>query len=463
MKAMFLRTCYEKVHWIGTLLNVENVDAISSLNYKVCQHLKILSLILNIGDFDHNAVSSSSQLESIDVAAFRSDSALELCHSEMTRLKYIFKFLGSHQHFGSFDNKMQVKKNIMNSLAILQVDFSMENYEAILNLLSLNQEINERQFEMTEAEPRKIKSEVELLNEYMVIKLYLNIIQSNDSMPNMIKESLNHIRTLIRTVNDGKTLYQLMQNVFTLIFLRFEHIRKTKRKRKNSEKQSGSISNQNNSHTTDVSDAATVESLQTGFVCLKSSLEIVLNSMRLCIMGLDQLKCYQTCDSDLKTKFEQLLNNVDNALWRLTIIDNENHKKFESSQNVKEWIISHENHRSNMALTVTSDEDKITPKKKVYRKKLKKRQKIAVKSDENDEASDEANEFQLLTETSVTEISGNRANSRSTELQRRVKSIISKLLVDPESLVTTCMLKGDLQSIEKVIQVSWKTLVLKTH
>jgi hypothetical protein len=284
----------------------------------------------------------------------------------------------------------------------------------------------------------------------MITKLYLNMIQSNDAPTDDILHSL---RVLLKTINDGTVLFRLMQNVFTLIFLRFEHIRKTKRKRKNSENPSGSNSNQNNSHTTDVSEATAVDTLQSGFVCLKTNLKAILNSLRLFLMGMDQLEVYRSSSEELKGKFKELLKNIDNALWRLRIIDHEGLKKIKCHESVKEWIVLHGAKTANVQPEITSDEEKLTTRKKIHKKKLKKRPKIAVKSDENDEASDDPIEFQLVTETSLTENSENRTQSRSTEAQKRARSVVSKLLMNPESLVTMCMLKDDHENVQKVIEV----------
>lgn len=456
MKAMFLRTCHEKVHWIGALLNVENDNAISSLNHVVYQHLKFFRLILKMGNVNYDDCSWQSDLGSIDTDAIQPDSALGLLHDELKRQKIILEFLRLHQ-VGSVDSKMLTMKHIMNSLLSLQVDFSIQNYEAIRDLLQRNHELNQHQLEISCEPLSKGRTEAEVLNEYMIIKLYLNIIQSHDATQEVIDESLQHIRMLLKTFNDGKTIFRLMENVFTLVFLRFEHIRKTKRKRKNSEMQSGSVSNPNFSLTTDVSDTTTNETLQSGFVCLKTSLKAIMNSMKLFLMGLDKQIFHQTFDDDLKLKFARMMKNVDNTLWRLSIIEVDAQKKVKVTQSVREWLTIHDDQiasASNINLEITSDDEKKSPKKNVNRKKLKKRPKVAMKSDENDEASDDPIEFQLVTETSLTENSENRAQSRSTESQRRFRSIISKLLMDPESLVTMCLLRNDHESVKRIIHVS---------
>lgn len=449
MKSLFLRTCYEKVHWVETLLDPANDDAISLLNHEVYQHLRIFRLILNKEIRESDVNFCWTELEAINANAFQPESSLELCYIELQRQKLISQFLSCHLHVGGFDEKMLSGNNIMNNLLCLQVDFSINNYEEIRNLLQANHELVQQQRDILGEPQDHQRTEIDLLNEYMIMKLYLNLIQSNEPSPEVVETNLHHIRILMKTVNDGKALFQLLRNIFTLIFLRFEHIRKTKRKRKNSEMQSGFNSNQNNSHTTDVSDA-TADNLQSGFVCLKTSLKAIVNSMRLFLMNME---VYHSCNDDLKNKFDAMIEDVDDTLWRLQIIDNEARKREELVHSVKDWILATDLKISNVQTQITSDDEKLSPKKKIYRKKLKKRPKIAAKTDENDEASDDPVEFQLVTDNSQTENSGKRTQSRSTESQRRVRSVISKLLMSPASLVAICVLQKDNETVSKIIQV----------
>lgn len=425
-----------------------NDEAVSSLNHTVYQHLKLLRKIIERKKVGSDDGSWFIELESIDSSVIASQSTLELCYIELMRQSHIFKFLRRHVHVGEFD--LLSSNLIMNHLLSLQLEFSINTYDDIKKLLQTNHDMNRRQLETFSVASHQNRTEVDVLNEYIIMKLYLNIIQSTDAGQE-ISDSQQHIRLLLKTINDGSTLFQLMQNVFVMIFLRFEHIRKTKRKRKNSEAQSGSVSNQNISHTTDVSDAV-AETLQTGFVCLRNNLKAVLNSMRLFLMCFDQTEVFRTCDRELKDKFRTMLKHVDNALWRLRIIDSDGQKKPKSTQSVKAWISIHDQKSSKIQIEATSEDEKSLPKKKV-RKKLKKRPKTSISEEANDEMSDEPIEYQLVTETSLTENSENRTHSRSTETQRKVRSIISKLLMSPESLVAICILKDDQENIQKITQV----------
>lgn len=459
MKSLFLQTCSEKVHWIGTLLDVKNEIAISSLNHKVYQHLKLFRLIIKLGSWSYadSATSWCSDLESIDGKTLQSGSSLELCYLELTRQQRILEYLD--QNVECLDERFVTKSHLLQHLLNLQVDATTENFNSIEALLQMNHDLNDQQFKVFGSSSKYNGMEVQLFREYMIVKLYVSLIQSTDISQETIDRHLRLIQKLLKTIKNGERLHSVMQNVFTLIFLRFEHIRKTKRKRKSSEILSGSFSNPNNSHTTDVSDG-TADTLLNGFVCLKPSLVAVLNSFRMFLMKLDQLEVYQSCDDEQKRKFASLLRTVDNTLWRMEIVETEREKKTATGQSVKEWLSLHGSSfgsKTHNALTeINSDEENKLSKKKVNRKKLKKRPKLATQTDENDEASDEPIEFQLVTETSMTEHSESRTQSRSTESQRRVRSIISKMLVNPDSLVAMCVLKNDSEGIKKVIEVSLK-------
>lgn len=98
---------------------------------------------------------------------------------------------------------------------------------------------------------------------------------------------------------------------------------------------------------------------------------------------------------------------------------------------------------------MTSDEERETPKRKVLRKRLKKRSRVFTRSsDDNDEDSENHN---FITE-SFTENSENRI--KSLETQKKVESIIPKMLMKPESLVALNLVKKNSQNVEKIIKVS---------
>lgn len=434
-KTLFLRTAYEKLHWMSELLNAANDDALSQLDRKVFQFLRLLRMVYN-AQFEH-----WPDLDSIDADVVPPGSSLELCHIELKKQKIILKFLDEHEHNGKFDHKILVENCIVQQLLSLRVNFSMETHEAIQKLFQDLHEFNQRQLEISNKPTSR--NELELLNEYMILKLHLDLIQSDDAD----SDNLQHARSLLRTINDGTALFLLVQNVFTLIFLRFEHVQNAKRKRMNSEAQSGNVSSQTNSHPTDVSDPIG-DMTQSGFMCLGSTVNVIVNSLRRFLMELDQLEVYGSCDDELKIRFEMMLKNVDDALWRMQILAN-SCDKLEPRKSAKSWVKFHVVAKpADISSDISGDESE-TQKRKVKRKKHKRRPEDY---DESYEASGDSVPPQPATETSKTEAS--EKQSMKSEPRSSGNGFFSSVLMSPESLLARCMLKNDLENAQKVIKVS---------
>lgn len=386
------------------------------------------------------------EFDQIDTFVIESE-VLRLCVNEMSRQEAIFKALktfSSNNH-----NRMEIdtsKSYLMTQLLNISPNsFKMENYDKILELLKFNHERNLFQLEKFQSSSdEESKTEMQLLNEYMIVKMYLNIIVNSPSQEN-VEMNLNHIRSLLKTINDGNVLLRLLQTVFTLLFIRYEHVKKTKLKRRGSEPISPST--QNNS--TEISDNFINDSNGSGFFCNKQNLEAILNSMRLFLMSLDITEAYKNSDIALKEKFTKVLKNVDSALWRLRIVSEKDENSCEKNYSTREWLTFHEIEGENI-VKLTSDEEKDSPKRKVVRKRVKRRSRMITISSDNDEDSENENIHFLTPSTSLA--SENRVKSLENQ-EMRNESIIPKVLMNAESLVALCVMKKDYQSkVENIIK-----------
>jgi hypothetical protein len=164
-------------------------------------------------------------------------------------------------------------------------------------------------------------------------------------------------------------------------------------------------------------------------------------------MSLDITEAYKNSDTKLREQFSDMLKSVDNALWRIRLVTQERPSSPKKVYSSYPWLEFHTiNQENNLK---TSDDESKSPKRKVHRKRLKKRSRVFTKSsDDNDEDSEN---YHFITE-SLTENSENRI--KSLETQKKVESIIPKVLMKPESLVALNLIKKDNESVEKIIKVS---------
>lgn len=338
-KSMFQKCYYQRKHWLEIILHTDNNNAMrEAFNDNLFNHIALYKLILQLdkSNFFENP-SLVTTFNEINSSVIEND-ILSLSVVELNRQKLIAKFMP--HSIGVIDTS---KSHIMTQLQSHSlVSFKIENYEQIFNLLKNNHEMNLIQREKLEGTAcANSKTEMQLFNEYMVVKMYLNNIIQGNSSQDSFDNNLSHIRVLLKTINDGNVLFNILKTVFTLIFLRYEHVRKTRIKKKGSEPLISSSSTHNNSHSTEISDNVFIDSQNSvyvnGFVCGKENLEAILNSMRLFLMSLDITEAYKNSDVRLREQFSAMLKSVDNALWRLQLIQEDpitKPKKIYSSQQV---------------------------------------------------------------------------------------------------------------------------------
>ncbi|KAG5677152.1 hypothetical protein PVAND_006934 [Polypedilum vanderplanki] len=444
-RSIFLKCFYQQKHWIDSVLKEENKDKLKEVwNENLYNNIQTCRIILKLNEYDEDQLFNEYKL--IDSNVIDND-ILKLCFLEVARQSEVTHFFRSHSNYSTIDT---TKPHIMTQFLRQQIAFKMENYDSILNILSHNHELNLLQnkkfFNKTS---QNSKTEMQLFNEYMIVKIYLIDILQEKS--NNIDDSLNHVRTLLKTINDGNVLYKLIKIIISLIFVRFDHIRRTRlRKRANILNSSESTPSQTNS--TEVSDSIFIDSYNnTGFLCTRKNLEIILNSVRNFLISMDINEAYKNYSHDLKEKFANLLRYVEKGLWKMTVID----KSFEhvSSQKIKfitsrEWMFVHDNPQPIVTIEKTSDEEKNVNRKKHSRKKFRKRSKQSIMSDDRDENSDKEmihNSFQ----SNSTGISENKLKMNET---KKPENIINRMLMNSESMIALCIQRNDFESAEKIIR-----------
>lgn len=406
----------------------------------------------------------SSEIE-IDNEVIRND-VLKLCLLEIKRRQNVFHFLNKNSNYELIDENALAKKTIMTHL-LDYVNFRADNYDSIKYILQHNQELTEKQLEIynTVNGKKQIKSESQLLNEYLFVKLHLDLIlmTNEDNVDEeLIEDSLSRIRTLYRSFDNAQKLYELIEKSLLLVFMRYEHVRKTKCDSNDSNKTLNSPTFSNLSQTnTEISDGEILKEfkLQSGFICSQKSIEIILNSMSIFLMSNLHTDLFKNCNEDLKQKFRQLLNTVENTLWRLKMVtkgivetDEENSKTFLKLSNLLKVHKNHDPINSNSS-EKNSDDDKKLPKKAMVRRR-KKRPKSKV-SEDNDEVSGSPSEYCNTSDTTAASIETLNANVESfTETHKKSKSIIPSLLMSPENLIRTCLVKNDNRNIDKITKVN---------
>lgn len=469
LKSLLLQVFQNKTHWFLTMINTDAVNIKKNLSNHLCQHINLFKMItfsghcVSVDSLLHFINKCSSEIE-IDNDVIRND-VLKLCFFEIKRRQNVLNFLNKNSNYETIDENALAKKTIMTHL-LDYVNFNASNYDSIKQILQHNKELTEKQLEIYNFFGNKqIKSEIQLMNEYLIVKLYLDLIMmtyEENVDEELIEASLSRIRTLYRSFDNAEKLHELIEKSFLLLFIRHEHIRKTKFHSNDSSKTLNSPTISNLSQTnTEISDGDILKELklQSGFICSRKGIELILNSMSTFLMSNLHTDLFKNSNEDLKQKLRQLLNTIENTLWRLKIVSKDIAEKdeedsitfFKFSNLLKVHKVNNDPMNSNSSEKNSDDDKKVTKKAMLRRRKKRPKSKV---SEGNDEASGSPTEYCNTSETTAVSIETLNNNVESfIETHKKSKSIIPCLLMSPENLIRTCLIKNDNRNIDKLIKV----------
>lgn len=416
----------------GNIFNEDERAGICGLVYgKSCKilpmfqdYLRFVQLVLRIKKFDlFNDMSWWNELDKLSEISNSEIYSVAFC--EMKRKLDILRFLQGY----CLDKKLLMQ--IMTSREILQPmidsDFkiSLENYVELKVLLEKNDEYLRKQVPSV-----TFDSEFDKLNECLVIKLYLDIIQSSDPSQEFINEHTNEILKLLKLITKGDILLKILLNVFNMTHLRHEQFERTKIVRYGYE-----VSSTNN--------MSKLKYLKNDLVCCQKSLKEILESMRTFLLCFDQSDIYRDCDRDMKSKFDEVLRYIETVLWKFKIVAVKNTKnefKFGivSCHNYSAFLESENIHR----IQYSSSENEIMGQKRkmLTKKKLRKCKKSTFRntSDSDDESSQE---------NSIT-----KNVNFDHRLTTNGNNIVNLPTMEPEKLLNLSVMKCDYVIAERIIK-----------
>lgn len=442
-KIIFLKSYYQHQHWIDMIIGTEDEVLRKYFNIQLFDYVTLYKQILradkskSIENFALNI-----KFDQINTSVLEINTFLKVCIKEIERQHMIGDFL--RPYFGVSVVNMSRLTMLTQLLNSIPNTFKIENYEKILKILQMNHQINETQKHLfSKRQNQAIKTEVELFNEYMIVKSYISIIiTSNFCSTQTDIPRINEIGNLLKSIEKDISLYHLLETVYLLLFLRYEHMRKSKIKKKICEKFSFLTTRiqQNNNQFMDITETCSNIN-QNGFVCNKECFEEILISLRFFLKSIGIPEKYVNENTTLKDKFANVLKSIDNTLLRLSVLrssskENSLRKKYSS----QEWIIYHDDH-------------------KVIKNKLMKKYSTTASSrksynssnpGKNDSESEKKfNTHQSVFESIFTELPENQTSSL--EMTNIRQCIISQVLMDPESLVKFSLMNKDMSKVNMLI------------
>ena len=463
IKSLFLHTVLRKQHWLLALLD-SAASLENNFNATLNQHIELFKLIAFCNSSLDNAdlwlafVSKVQKATNFNGAY--SDS-LKMCHLEVQRQAFLLDFLRANSKFRTIGDVV-VKFSILEPL-LEHVDFNSNLYTKIEQLLEKNHQLKMEQLSIHQNKVLNLTcNDTHLLREYYIVKLTLDLLLDEIPVGANEQKIISVIKLMFRNIDNVESFVRTVEIVFSLLFLRHEHIRKAKRgSNVESKSMTTSVLTSPPTFYSQMSLSIKLEPPQVGFVCSRRVLEIILNFLRSVCVQRKHSKPSQNCNDSIKLRLKTINDEISEGLWRLTLIP-EKTSPFVGSGKVTNfnYQLALKFHKSasdgDNSSERTSEEDQLKQKKvkKPFKRKLKKRVPRATSDGGNDRSS-------MSVQTSNTDVSDNVRDSAEFEDSSRTKNIICRMLMSPQSLINNSM--DNPQAVEQVLEVKKSIFCMKIY
>lgn len=319
------------------------------------------------------------------------------------------------------------------------VNLSTVDTESVLTILEENGKYNQR-YDCDRNETGSQLTEWQLYNQFLVVKLLLEVIMENQQVTTLCESSvikLSRVKMLLNHIESIEQLASILQVVFSLIFLRRDNIIYNcdpvefdlSVYESDSEIMKSPRKNSNRSE-------------KEAFVCCAVVLDIILSLLK--NVAEESFNFNALTDDSVKNFWHQLLSNINDAHWRMTLF-NSNAKMAGSrsasliSEDVRKYFGRHRSHVRKNLHSSSDDNDKNSQHStSTYRRKPRKR-----KSTED---------RPLATANSTEPEQRSDALSRSISGSER-RCPISRLFGSPVHLATICLNAGKFEATKEIVEV----------
>lgn len=339
-------------------------------------------------------------------------------------LKRLYLMLSSITYFVP---KFAICYNVIDALAI-EFDFSQCNPERI-NAILLENGRNNQHIPLQMISTTERQSECELFDQFMVIRICLEIILNRKIDPAAAATKLKDIKMRLRNIISSTAYVEALEASFSLLFLRWEHVDHILDRTI----ESGSETS-DNSNCTDKRRMHQQKTDKHGFVCAMDQVEEILKILKL---STNQKKHSNDMSESIGERFTRISDHINDAAWRLTLFRTELVNLKRIPIDTKQYLTMHNTPTEQKSSSDEVDSTEIKCEKKPTTRRRPRKRHVR-KLDCGDRCM-------------VDSIGSNQCSDR--------RCIVSKMLGTPQHLVTVCMNKGDTETSRQIIKVIVNLLI----
>lgn len=307
-------------------------------------------------------------------------------------------------------------------------------------------------------------SEVNLYDQFYTIFLMTEVLLLRPSTRNyeeIVRTKSGEIKQIIDNIDDSFDYVEAIQFLFNLLFLRFEHVNTRVFSNGKLSHTSTSITTDSDSLTEDTKQIPAPPNVKSGFACTFIVIQYMLNALSASIINrkIDEL------DEEIKQRFIRMTNAIDDAKWRLQLVDlyysTKNYLRAPSE--LKLMFTSRQKQMKAKTVFSSSDEGDvaiIVPKKQATVRRKTRRHNSSKKSSKSSRSSRSGKSDTFANSTEIVDKEKNKhtIDHGHTSLgryanYREKRGFMGKMLGQIIDMVTITVIRGDLNAAKALIEV----------
>lgn len=311
---------------------------------------------------------------------------------------------------------------------------------ALIAILKANQEYNQRLNLCANDETVGRLTELELYNQYLVVKLLLEVIIENSQFVALSDTSavkLNEVKMLFNQIESVDALTNLLEIAFSLVFVRWDNL-------------TPAVDAHDSGGTADESGSESVRSRKhvnrpekNAFVCSAVVLENILNLLRNVVASNEA--AVGGADS-VKKSFCRVRNDINDAHWRVLLLNGTaNGRSSFADEDFRNCFGKHKSQAQvNSNGSSDDNESGSQPDTSVCRRKPRKKNHLRRSTDDKNLGISNSTEHEPKSDALHRSMSGS---------DRRCA--VSRLLGSSEHLATVCLNNGNFAATKEIVEVSF--------
>lgn len=437
-RRMYVLAIAEKKHFIEMLINCDDATRGMLSNNGLNESLFIVQSLFNIDQLKDRKLHMQeiSQLSTCSTDnSFKSNIL-----NELQRLMNLEEMLISHIpniRLTSYASKFNVIDILYENMNLSTIDSQL-----VHSILQENSKYNHR-FKLVDSEMGNHLTEMELYNNFLIVKLLLKVIMANQHVTILNEssvEALNEVKILLNKINSIRTLINILDISFSLIFIRWDNLNQN----------GASIDLDRTSESGSETNKTCIRSKRnekTAFICSATAIDNILKLLK----DLAQQKLHSdgfvNADDLIKKIFRRLYENISDAHRRVVLFYSnvsiaESRSTSFVNDDLRKYFNKHQSHTRESSNASSDEEVNSQHETSVYRRKPRKKNPLRKSLDDKNLVISNSTEHEQKSDTLYRSVSTH---------ERRCP--VSRMLGSHEHLATVCLNNGNIEDAKEIVKV----------